>query len=151
MRRLAILSLLLLTGCGEDDSPKDYLKIAGGGLTFNYRYSEATSVVVAKQMSPLPAGSIVEATFALPGGQGQERVERPAMCPGRTCMCLGARMGLRRTTSAGGRGGPQRWIASGRTRGSPASEGGAGASGFARDQHSSRTPPAAVDGRPRQA
>lgn len=79
MRRLAILSLLLLTGCGEEDNPKDYLKIAGGGLTFNYRYSEATSVIVAKQMSPLPPGSIVEATFDLPGGQGHERVERHAI------------------------------------------------------------------------
>lgn len=79
MRQLAVLPFLLLAGCGDDGGPKDYLKIAGGGLTFNYRYSEATSVVVAKQITPLPEGSIVEATFALPGGKGHERVERPAI------------------------------------------------------------------------
>ncbi len=33
------------------------------GLTFNYRYSEATMVVVGKQMTPLPEGARVEALF----------------------------------------------------------------------------------------
>lgn len=68
----------VLAGCGEDGGPKDYLKIAGGGLTFNYRYSQATSVVVARMVSPLPQGAVVEAIFDLPGNRGQERVERLA-------------------------------------------------------------------------
>jgi hypothetical protein len=82
MKMSAILVLglsVFLSGCGDDTGPKDYLAIAGGGLTFNYRYSQATSVVVAKMLSPLPEGAVVEATFDLPGNQGQERVERPAL------------------------------------------------------------------------
>lgn len=82
MKMSAILVLglsVFLSGCGDDAGPKDYLAIAGGGLTFNYRYSQATSVVVAKMLSPLPEGAVVEATFDLPGKQGQERVERPAL------------------------------------------------------------------------
>jgi len=79
VRTLSFLAPVLLAGCGEDDGPRDYLKIAGGGLTFNYRYSQATAVVVAKQVYPLPDGAMVEVTFDLPGKQGQERVERPAI------------------------------------------------------------------------
>ena len=52
---------LMLSACGEDTSPKDYLKFAGGGLVFNYRYSQASLIVIAQQKSPLPEGSIVEA------------------------------------------------------------------------------------------
>jgi hypothetical protein len=70
---------LVLTACGEDDGPKDYLKITGGGLTFNYRYSQATMVVVGKQVTPLPEGAKITALFDIPGKTERERVERPAM------------------------------------------------------------------------
>ena len=76
---IAMTSLLTLAGCGDDNAPKDYLKIAGGGLTFNYRYSQATMVVVGKQMTPLPEGSRVEALFDIPGQKERERVSRPSM------------------------------------------------------------------------
>ena len=81
MTRAAMLvftSMFLVTGCGEE-GPKDYLKIAGGGITFNYRYSQATIVVVAKQLTPLPEGATVLADFDLPGSTARERVERPAI------------------------------------------------------------------------
>jgi hypothetical protein len=78
MKRIFSLSLLLplLAGCGED-GPKDYLAIAGGGLTFNYRYSQATMVIVGKQMNPMPDGATVEALFDVPGKKERERVSRP--------------------------------------------------------------------------
>lgn len=72
-------AVLALASCGDSDAPKDYLKIAGGGLTFNYRYSQATAVVVGKQMSPLPEGSKVEALFEIPNEKEPERVSRPAI------------------------------------------------------------------------
>jgi hypothetical protein len=79
MVKRAILVLALgLAACGED-GPKDYLKITGGGLTFNYRYSQATMVVVGKQVTPLPEGATVAALFDIPGKAERERVERPAM------------------------------------------------------------------------
>ncbi len=68
-----------LVACGEDDGPRDYIKIAGGGLKFNYRYSQATMVIVGKQISPLPEGAMVEALFDIPGETTPERVSRPAI------------------------------------------------------------------------
>ena len=62
-----MMACLMLAACGQDDGPKDYLKIAGGGLVFNYRYSQASMIVIAQQKFPLPEGSIVEAQFDLPG------------------------------------------------------------------------------------
>lgn len=74
---------LLLSACGDGgDAPVDYIRIAGGGLTFNYRYSQATMVVVARQVSPLPEGASVEALFDIPGEAQPERVSRPAL-PGK--------------------------------------------------------------------
>ena len=70
---------LMLSACGEDTSPKDYLKFAGGGLVFNYRYSQASLIVIAQQKSPLPEGSIVEAQFDLPGTLLRQTVTLPAM------------------------------------------------------------------------
>ncbi|NJM29068.1 MAG: hypothetical protein HC855_02065 [Rhizobiales bacterium] len=78
VKRAIVVLALGLAACGED-GPKDYLKIAGGGLTFNYRYSQATMVVVGKQVSPLPEGATVTALFDIPGKTERERVERPAM------------------------------------------------------------------------
>jgi hypothetical protein len=77
-KTIVILSLLSLSACGDDGSPKDYLKIAGGGITFNYRYSQAGMVVIAQQKYPLPAGSRVEAQFELPGQNKFETVSSPA-------------------------------------------------------------------------
>jgi hypothetical protein len=79
MRRavVCVLIALALSSCKED-GPKDYMKIAGGGLIFNYRYSQATMVIVGKQMSPLPNASQVEALFEIPGEKEPERVTRPA-------------------------------------------------------------------------
>jgi hypothetical protein len=73
------VSLLFLTACGEDGGPRDYVAIAGGGITFNYRYSEATMVVVARQIYPMPEGAVVAAMFDLPGSHAREKVQRPAI------------------------------------------------------------------------
>ena len=72
MKRILILAALL-AGCGES-GPVQYLKIAGGGIQFNYRYSEASMVVVAQQVHPLPEGSHIEALFDLPGTNTRESV-----------------------------------------------------------------------------
>ena len=77
MKRILILAYLL-AGCGES-GPVDYLKIAGGGLQFNYRISEASMVVIAQQVHPLPEGSQVEALFDIPGTNTRESVVLPAM------------------------------------------------------------------------
>jgi hypothetical protein len=77
MKRIAILAFLL-AACGES-GPIDYLKIAGGGIQFNYRVSEASMVVIAQQVHPLPEGSQVEAVFDIPGTNTRESVVLPAM------------------------------------------------------------------------
>jgi hypothetical protein len=73
-----VFAAVLLAGCGENGQT-DYMKIAGGGLTFNYRYSEARAVIVGRQVTPLPKGSSVEALFDVPGETRRERVSRPAI------------------------------------------------------------------------
>jgi hypothetical protein len=82
MRNIGIWNLVfavfLLAGCGENGQT-DYMKIAGGGLTFNYRYSEARAVIVGRQVTPLPKGANVEALFDIPGETRRERVSRPAI------------------------------------------------------------------------
>jgi hypothetical protein len=79
MRRVLVLLALMVAGCGEDDQPADYIKIAGGGLTFNYRYSEATMIVVGRQLTPPPKGSMLEALFDIPGEKARDVVSRPFM------------------------------------------------------------------------
>jgi len=73
-----VFTALLLAGCTENGQT-DYMKIAGGGLTFNYRYSEARAVIVGRQVTPLPEGSSVEALFDIPGETRRERVSRPSI------------------------------------------------------------------------
>jgi hypothetical protein len=79
IRTLAcVLTGMMVAGCGGPDAPPDYVKIIGGGLTFNSRYSEATMVVVAKQVTPLPEGSRLEARFEHPGRMEREIESAPA-------------------------------------------------------------------------
>jgi hypothetical protein len=73
-----VFTALVLAGCAEDGQT-DYMKIAGGGLTFNYRYSEARAVIVGRQVTPLPKGASVDALFDIPGETRRERVSRPAI------------------------------------------------------------------------
>ena len=77
MKRFVFLALLL-TGCFEQ-GPIQYLKIAGGGIQFNYRVSEASMVVVAQQAHPFPDGSHVEALFDVPGTNTRQSVSSPAV------------------------------------------------------------------------
>ena len=72
MKRLVAFAFLL-TGCG-DNGPTQYLKISGGGIQFNYRYSEASMVVVAQLTHPLPDDSRIEALFDLPGTNTRQSV-----------------------------------------------------------------------------
>ena len=78
--RILPLSLVavVLAGCGED-GPPSYLKIAGGGIQFNYRVSEASMVVIAQQTQPLPPGSVVQALFDVPGTKTRQTVSLPAL------------------------------------------------------------------------
>ncbi len=82
MKRILVLGALVAAGCGEDRQSTDYIKIAGGGLTFNYRYSQATMVVVGRQVTPPPEGSSLEALFDIPGEAARDVVSRPFM-PGK--------------------------------------------------------------------
>lgn len=68
---------LMLSGCFGDDTPADYMKIAGGGITFNYRYSQANLVVVGKRLAPLPKDASVVALFDVPGEATRQRVSMP--------------------------------------------------------------------------
>lgn len=74
---LAIILIAFAVSSCDDGGPKDYMVIAGGGLTFNYRYSQATIVIVGRQITPLPEGATVEALFDIPGTGERETVSRP--------------------------------------------------------------------------
>jgi hypothetical protein len=80
MKRFLILaSCLFIAGCDDDSAPINYLKIAGGGIVFNYRVSQASMIVIAQQKYPFPAGSIVEAQFDLPGTNTRQIITTPSM------------------------------------------------------------------------
>jgi hypothetical protein len=70
MKLTGLMSLVAmtacLTACGEQ-TPSDYLSIAGGGFVFNYRYSQAYYVFVAQPKGPLPGDAVLEASFDVPG------------------------------------------------------------------------------------
>ena len=61
----AVFASLLLFAC-DDQPDKPYVKIAGGGFMFNYRYSVLNYGFVVKPLRPLPEGSTLEASFDIP-------------------------------------------------------------------------------------
>lgn len=65
----------MLSACGSGD----YVRIAGGGISFNYRYSQASMVLIAEQRRPLPQGATVQALFDVPDSQNRAIVQLPAM------------------------------------------------------------------------
>lgn len=67
---------LILTAC-EEQVPQPYLKIVGGGFIFNYRYSKMTYGFVARQLRPLPEGSVLEASFDLPMTERKFVITKP--------------------------------------------------------------------------
>jgi hypothetical protein len=79
MKKLSMPAVLALLLAGCDTGPPDYMAIAGGGISFNYRYSQATMVIIGRQITALPEGATVEALFDIPGQQERERVSRPAL------------------------------------------------------------------------
>ena len=66
-----------LSACKEE-APTPFLKIVGGSFMFNYRYSKMSYGFVARQLKPLPVGSILEASFDLPGTDRKFVVTKPA-------------------------------------------------------------------------
>ena len=78
MKKLFALVLVAtaLAACGDE---KEFIKIAGGGITFNYRYSEAGMTVIAQQKQTLPAGGTVEALFDVPGTNTRQLVSIPVL------------------------------------------------------------------------
>lgn len=79
-RRLLLLAVLGLAGCGEDPSTP-YLEYAGGGFVFNYRTANHYYGFVVRQKRPLPEGGRLEVRFELPGGQEEKAAEK--IVPGR--------------------------------------------------------------------
>lgn len=77
-RRLLVLACvaLALTACADEDKPP--LQIIGGSFVFNYRIAQLTYGVVVRQLRPLPQGSIVEASFDLPGTSDKYVLTKPA-------------------------------------------------------------------------
>jgi hypothetical protein len=75
---VTLLANLLVIACG-DQSSKPYMKIAGGGFQFNYRYSVLNYGFVAKTLRPLPEGSKLEASFDIPDSPGRYLVTLPAV------------------------------------------------------------------------
>jgi hypothetical protein len=68
---------LLLSACKEE-APTPFLKIVGGSFMFNYRYSKMSYGFVARQLKPLPEGSVLEASFDLPDTDRKFVVTKPA-------------------------------------------------------------------------
>ena len=68
---------LVLSACKEE-TPTPFLKIVGGSFLFNYRYSTMSYGFVARQLKPLPEGSVLEASFDLPGTERKFVIAKPA-------------------------------------------------------------------------
>ena len=67
---------LALSACKEE-APAPFLKIVGGSFVFNYRYSKMTYGFVARQLKPLPEGSVLEASFDLPDTERKFVITKP--------------------------------------------------------------------------
>jgi hypothetical protein len=67
---------LVLSACKEE-APTPFLKIVGGSFLFNYRYSQMSYGFVARQLKPLPEGSVLEASFDLPDTERKFVVTKP--------------------------------------------------------------------------
>ncbi|MGE0845468.1 MAG: hypothetical protein AB7L41_04310 [Flavobacteriaceae bacterium] len=79
----ALLALALaaaLAGCG--DSGRDYMKVAGGGVVFNYRVAEATYGVTLTPQREIPKGARLLASFDDPAG-GPRLETAQTIVPGR--------------------------------------------------------------------
>ena len=67
---------LFLSACKEE-APTPFLKIVGGSFLFNYRYSKMSYGFVARQLKPLPEGSVLEASFDLPDTDRKFVISKP--------------------------------------------------------------------------
>jgi hypothetical protein len=74
----AVLIGLLVVGCDEQPE-KPFLKIAGGGFIYNYRYASVNYGFVAMPLRPLPDGSILEASFDVPDKPDKYIITLPAV------------------------------------------------------------------------
>ncbi len=72
---LLLIVAALMSACGSGD----YVRIAGGGIAFNYRYSQAFMILIAEQRRPLPAGAMVQALFDVPDSTSRAIVQLPVM------------------------------------------------------------------------
>jgi hypothetical protein len=70
-----VLGLFFLVACGDSQKPKSYVQFLGGGLTFNYRYSKASIVVVIRRVFPMKEGSKFVVLFEIPGETAPQRIE----------------------------------------------------------------------------
>ena len=75
----ALTFLSLSISACDDQSGKPYLKIAGGGFMFNYRYSVMNYGFVAKPLRPLPVGSVLQASFDIPDSATKYVLTLPAV------------------------------------------------------------------------
>lgn len=67
-RFLIQLALPAALAACSNGSDRPYLEIAGGSFVFNYRIAQLTYGIVLRQLRPVPEGSLLEASFDLPGG-----------------------------------------------------------------------------------
>lgn len=78
-RRVLLSACTLLFSACSDDQPRKKLKIAGGGLQFNYRYSQASIVLVAQTSGTLPEDATVEVLIERDAGVEPERISEKVL------------------------------------------------------------------------
>jgi hypothetical protein len=74
---LGCLAISLPACGGGDDRP--YLEVAGGTLVFNLRIAQLTYGIVLRQVRPVPEGSMLEASFDMPGQSARHVEVKPAL------------------------------------------------------------------------